>query len=143
MEVFFQEQDDLAAQTGVNIIITFWDDEFRNSAGDITAYELNLTHGSAVAAHGLFNYIYYVVSDGGAYPPRLITGENLLYKTKNQAPRTSPLRDIPKVIYQPSLATILDAFNGKPFPLDRHAKRTRDPQATNTPTQATKEQTND
>lgn len=121
MEAFFTEQMNLAETTGLNIIMTMWDDTILQDATE--KHEMNITHGAALAAKGTLDQIFFVVKDAGRYPPVLITGENTQYFTKNRAAPGSPLRALPKAIYQPSLATIIDAFNGSTFPLERHTRK--------------------
>lgn len=121
MEMFFTEQMNLAETTGLNIIMTFWDDTIQQ--GELVKHEMNITHGSALAAKGTLDQIFFLEKDSGRYPPVLITGENALYFTKNRASKDSPLRALPKQIYQPSLASIIDSFNGVPFPIERHTRK--------------------
>lgn len=127
MAIFFREQSDLASTSGLNIIMTMWDDTTLIQGQVPTIkHEMNITHGASLAAMAALDYIFFIEKDGDQYPPVMYTNR-LDYKTKLRAHPDSPLRHLPKTIYQPSLASIIDCFHGAPWPTERHARRQKEP----------------
>lgn len=130
------QQAKILAEFGTNVIFNVWSKpETLDPTGDgMLKIMPDLTASLLRDFVGLIDFIVYtecapkIIVAGkqvqDPYPPIMRTGGSSSYGTGSRVSPDSPLRDMPDIIYNPSLASILDSFHGEPWPTDKHKKPT-------------------
>lgn len=127
------EQAQILAGFGFNVIFNVWSKpKTLNEDTGIELIQPDITAKLLRDFIGIMDFVVYtecapkLVDKGitiqGPYPPIIRTGGSTSYGTRTAVSPDSPLRDMPDVVYRPSLSTIIDCFHGSPWPAERHAK---------------------
>lgn len=108
---------------GLNVFYLVWAMEDRD--GDIVKLTMDLSPTFRRQFTGVVDFCVYVEQSPppNPYPPTMRTGGSNKYATRTRVSPDSPLLQLPNVIYQPSLASILDCFHGAPWDSARHNER--------------------
>ena len=125
----------ILAEQGVNVIFNTWSKpKTLNTDTKVEMTQPDLTDKLLRDFIGIMDFVVYTECNSkimvagrqvqGPYPPIMRTGGSTEYATRTAVSPDSPLRDMPDIIYNPSLSTILDCFHGAPWPTAKHAKPT-------------------
>lgn len=108
---------------GLNVFWIVWAMEDKD--GDIVKVTLDLSPTFRRQFQATVDFVVYVEQSPppNPYPPTMRTGGSNKYATRTRVSPDSPLLQLPNVIYQPSLASILDCFHGGEWDAQRHNAR--------------------
>lgn len=127
------EQAQVLAGLGFNVIFNIWSKpKTMNEDTGMEIIQPDITAKLLRDFIGIMDFVVYtecapkIMNKGkvvqGPYPPIMRTGGSSSYGTRTAVSPDSPLRDMPDLVYYPSLADILDSFHGAPWKQAAHER---------------------
>lgn len=116
-----------SANQGINVIFVAWAETIKEQGIDRTVMDLTPTFRRQLT--GVVDFIVYVepMPPPKPYPPVMRTGGSLNYGTRTRVAPDSPMLKVPELVYQPSLATLIETFHNGEWPADQHTRKLTTP----------------
>lgn len=114
----------ILAERGINVIYNIWSISEKAEDEAMARIQPDLTPTMLTRFLGVLDFVFYLepAPPPNPYPPIMRTGGSQKYATRTAISPDSPLAQLPSLIYNPSWASILDAFHGKEWDYERHKK---------------------
>lgn len=113
------------SERGLNLIYNIWSVNEKEEGEAMVRVQPDLTPTMLTRFLGVLDFVVYLEPNAPPkmYPPVMRTRGSLKYATRMAISPDSPLAQVPPLIYNPSWASILDTFHGKPWPTEKHGKQ--------------------